>query len=47
MKKVYQIPEVEVMQMEAIKLLEGTMSLNDESTENPLAREIIFDVDED
>ncbi len=47
MKKVYQVPETEVMLMESTSLLE--MSLYDEETSTPLSRdtEMFFDEDED
>ena len=46
MKKVYEIPQIEVMLIESTELMQASMGLYDEPTENPLAREIIFD-DED
>ena len=46
MKKVYQVPETEVMLMESTSLLE--MSLFDEETSEPLSREteMFFDDEE-
>ena len=46
MKKVYETPQSEVMLIESTELMQTSMNLNDEPTENPLTREIIFD-DED
>ena len=50
MKKTYQIPEIEVTQMESTELMEASMGpWSDESVTNPnniLSRDIIFDDEE-
>ena len=49
MKKVYEIPQIEVMLIESTELLQGTMGVISDETvtaDGMLTREIIFD-DED
>lgn len=49
MKKVYEIPQIEVMLIESTELMETSMAVSDEPTSNPLSREteMFFDDDED
>lgn len=49
MKKIYQVPETEVMLMESTELMQASMGLFDEPIEDPkniLSREIFFDVED-
>ena len=47
MKKTYQIPEIEVTQMESEELLETSMTVSSEVVTTPLSRddEMFFDED--
>ena len=49
MKKIYQVPETEVMLMESTELMEASMGLFDEPIEDPnniLSREFFFNVED-
>lgn len=47
MRKIYEIPQIEVMLIESTELMETSMTVSDEPTSNPLTRDIIFDDVED
>ena len=48
MKKIYEIPQIEVTLLESTELMQASMGVySDETTSNPLTRDIIFDDDED
>ena len=48
MKKIYEIPQIEVTLLESTELMQASMGVySDETTSNPLTRDIIFDDDEE
>lgn len=47
MKKIYEIPQIEVMLIESTELMEASLGVYEDTTSNPLTRDIIFDDDEE
>ena len=49
MKKIYEIPQIEVMLIESTELMEASLGVYSEETSDPLTREteMFFYVDED